>query len=252
MNCHLIRILFLSVLLSLRVIPMYGQQIGIHGGLSLPDLRGKDGVEQTGLSRQDDYYGFFLSFKITNLLYFQTELNYCGEGGISSGIQPVQVNSIKNYRSRDTLYANYQSTTVLHYLEVPFLARMEWGQHIKYFLDFGIFAGYLLDAHVVNKGSGGIFLDPAGKSQAFVQPGAGLFSPSLLNSSSNIYSQVNTYNFGITGGGGMSYIIGRNQFFLDLRITEGMQPVYRDTDQSGKYKTGNVNLSLGYAFSLRK
>ncbi len=252
MNHQLSRYLLLSLSLSLAFCPMEAQQIGIHGGLSLPDLRGATQEQQTVLSRQDTYYGIFLSFKVKNLLTLQADLNYCGEGGISAGIQQVYGNSLKNFPPADTLYANYDSHTILHYLEVPIVARLTWGNHVKYFLEGGIFTGYLVDARQVNSGKGGLFEDPEGRDPAVLKPGETPFSPGVLNSNSNIYTRINSVNFGLTGGGGMSYESGRSQLILDLRISEGMEGIYRDQGQYGKYKTGNVTVSFGYAFMIRK
>ncbi|HUX83690.1 MAG TPA: outer membrane beta-barrel protein [Chitinophagaceae bacterium] len=249
---YLFRNLFLSLILTLGFFRLDAQQIGIHGGLSLPDLRGATQQQQTVLSRQDGYYGFFLSFRLKNLLSIQADLNYCGEGGISSGIQQVFGDNLKAFPPSDTLYANYESHTILHYLEVPVVARITWGNQVRYFLEGGIFTGYLVDARQVNNGGGGLYKDPGGKIPAVLKPGETPFSPAVLNSNSNIYNRINTVNFGLTGGGGMSYKIGRNEIYLELRISEGMQGIYRDQAQFGKYKTGNVTVSFGYAFLLTK
>lgn len=229
---------------------LHAQQIGLLGGLSLPDLRQIATANQADLSRQDFYYGIFAAFKLTNQLSLQAGLNYCGEGGKNEGIQPIPQGSLKDFPASDTFYANYTNTTILRYLEMPVLARLTWGKHMKYFIEGGIFAGYLLSAQALIKGSGSIYRDPSGNYPIFVPAGGTPFSPSLLNSNSNITNQVKTMNFGLVGGGGASYFAGRNQFFLDLRISEGMLNIYKDVQVNGKFKTGNVTLSLGYAFTL--
>ncbi|HVB03394.1 MAG TPA: outer membrane beta-barrel protein [Chitinophagaceae bacterium] len=241
---------FLFLFLGLCCHSLLAQEIGIQGGFSLPDLRGNLRDPQAYLSRSDGCYGIYGNFKINKQFSILAELNYCGEGGRRDGIQPIPSGSMKDYPPSDTFYSDYQNSTILHYLELPVLARLTWGKQVKYFIEGGIFTGYLMDARLVTSGKGVLYSDPAGRIPASAPPGGDPFSPQILDNNTDISKQINRINIGIIGGGGILYDLGRNQFSLDLRISEGMLHIYRNTHAGGKYNTGNVLILLGYGFRL--
>ena len=57
------------------------------------------------------------------------------------------------------------------------------------------------------------------------------------------------WNFGVTGGVGIAQDFGKNRIFFDARFEYGLVNIQKYSED-GKNNTGNVLLSLGYAYRL--
>ena len=65
--------------------------LGVHGGLSIPDLRGGNGNQlSTGYtSRLAANVGLQAEWPVYHRFSLQVELNFAGQGGQRNGIQPI-------------------------------------------------------------------------------------------------------------------------------------------------------------------
>jgi hypothetical protein len=74
--------------------------------------------------------------------------------------------------------------------------------------------------------------------------------PVSFDATTDIENDVNKNNFGLTGGGGIEIPHNDNYFFIDARVYRGLISIQKDTQRNGNSKTGNVVISIGYAFNL--
>src|ERR1700691_418139 len=100
--------------------------LGVHGGLSIPDLSGGSGNQlSTGYtSRLAAHFGIQGEWHIYHRFSLQVELNYAGQGGQRNGMQPI-TNLPASYQQLvppgSYLYADFDNKAVLNYLELPIL-----------------------------------------------------------------------------------------------------------------------------------
>jgi hypothetical protein len=221
--------------------------LGVHGGLSIPDLSGGGGnAISTGYtSRLAGNFGFQADYGFTKKFSIDVELNYAGQGGKRDGLQPV-TNLPSQYASLvppgDYLYGNFKNTAAFDYLELPILARLTWGRSFKYYVNAGPYLGYLLHAEEKTKGSSYIYEDPGGTEP--ISP-----EPVDFTANTNITSDIHKFNVGVTGGIGISETFGKNLVFLDARFEYGLLNIQKYS-ADGKDNTGNVLISLGYSYRL--
>ncbi|MGB5014695.1 MAG: outer membrane beta-barrel protein, partial [Pyrinomonadaceae bacterium] len=76
--------------------------------------------------------------------------------------------------------------------------------------------------------------------------------PSIpFNAETDVTDSLNRFNFGVTGGGGITFKQKKNYFFVDGRVAYGLTTLQKDTINDGKSRTGNLVISFGYAFSVK-
>ena len=64
---------------------------------------------------------------------------------------------------------------------------------------------------------------------------------------------INPVNFGINGGVGLGYALGASgEIDLDVRAAYGLTTIQKDTQTNGKSHTGDLFLTLGYAYVLHR
>src|SRR5580658_3995757 len=122
-----------ALLVSLQTTHTFAQTpwLGVHGGLSIPDLSGGSGNQlSTGYtSRLAANFGIQGEWHVYHRFSLQVELNYAGQGGQRNGTQPI-TNLPSSLQSMvppgSYLYANFDSKAVLNYLELPILAKFTW------------------------------------------------------------------------------------------------------------------------------
>jgi hypothetical protein len=221
--------------------------VGVHGGLSIPDLSGGKGnaISSDYTSRLAGNFGLQADYGFSQKFSIDVELNYAGQGGKRDGLQPV-TNLPPQYQSLvppgDYLYGNFKNTAAFDYLELPIMARMKWGKAFKFYVNAGPYLGLLLHAEEKTRGSSYIYEDPQGQQP--ISP-----SPVDFTANTNITSDIHKFNVGVTGGIGISQSFGRNLVFLDGRFEYGLLNIQKYSED-GKDNTGNVLISLGYSYRL--
>ncbi|MBS1654688.1 MAG: PorT family protein [Bacteroidetes bacterium] len=222
--------------------------LGFKAGISIPDLSGGTNEVSKGYtSRLAANFGAVYEMGVSKKFSFQVEVNYAGQGGKRTGMQPI-TDLPQGYPANpfgDYYYADFKNVAILNYIEVPVLAKMYLGKKQKVYVDLGPNAGFLVSAKTKTSGSSYIYLDKAGTMPA--SPSAQSF-----DATTDVKQDINTVNFGFAGGGGVNFPMGKNMIFADARFAYGITNVQKDSEKNGKSHAGNIVISAGYAFRLGK
>ncbi len=222
---------------------------GLYGGISIPRLQASNDniYTQDFESRSAATFGVFGDFGITPVFSIKAIVSYAGEGGKRDGMQPVPAAAIPPALPVPpgvTLYGNFYNESILNYLEIPVMAKWEWGGKFRYYVNAGPYIGFLLDATQKVNGNSAFFLDKNG-----TQP---VSPPRAFDESADVKDELNTVNVGLTGGVGIKYMFNDTHgVLLDLRGALGLSTLQKN-ETYGKSKTGAVFVALGYSFTLHK
>jgi hypothetical protein len=253
-------LLFLGIVLFCN--PLFAQDeketfVGFKGGISIPKLSGGSDNELSRdyKSRLAPNFGGFVEFGVARKTSLQFEVNYAGHGGKRVGIQPVPrpITGLPNLPAGSYYYANFKNVAKLNYLEIPALVKYKFGskEKIRFYLNGGAFYGYLLNAKSVTSGSSTLYLDRDGRIPVLIPPANTPFPAIPLDAVTDIKDEINRNNFGVTGGGGIEIRHRKNYFLIDARVSYGLRAIQKDTVRNGNNKTGNLVISVGYAFGFR-
>lgn len=227
--------------------------LGFKGGISIPDLSGGGGnpISENYTSRLAANFGLFSDFHVVHNFSIQVELNYAGQGGKRDGMQPITSGDLTQGLPPGTyLWANFKNTAVFHYLELPVLAKLHWGQTFGFYVNLGPYLGYLLHAEEKTKGTSQIFYDQAGTQP--LQEQGNTVPPQDFTSNTDVTSSIHRFNVGATGGAGIDWKLNdKNKLLFDARFEYGFLNIQKYSED-GKDNTGNVLLSVGYAYRFGK
>jgi len=245
------RTIYIVMLLCLYLSSGAQLYVGAKGGISIPNLKGNSEQSKGYTSRQDIYGGVFASFNITRSLYLQPEINFSPQGGQRKGMQPIPSEAINGISLPPgmKLYADFKSTTILNYLEVPVLAKLVIGNRTRYYVCFGPHISFLLEAKTKTSGSSLLYLDEAG-TIPLTEAGSEL-PPFSFNNTTNIKESIKKVNAGVQGGVGIEYPLGPGSIFIDGRAIIGMVNIQTHPENDGKNKTGSLAVSVGYLIRIR-
>ncbi len=248
-----IAFLFLFGAASSDYINAQSTLIGVKGGLNIPNLSDNtDNIYSSNFSSISTLgIGFFLDFPVSGVLSIQTELMFAGRGGSRSGIQPLPPSRVpallKSFLPAGAVpYAEFENKSILNYLEIPVLGKLNFGKEVQFSVYGGPYLGLLLNAKQTISGSSSLFLDPS-KKQALSLPPNNAPLVLSLEADVNTEDELKSLNFGVHGGLILSKEIGTSQrMFLDTRVTYGLVPV-QENKTFGESKVGSVSFSLGFA-----
>jgi hypothetical protein len=232
-----------------------GIDVGAHGGLSIPNLRGNDtDVFSRGFkSREGIYFGLSAELGLGPLASLVTQLNYASQGGLRTGLQPITMDLPEGLPipPGTILYADFRNETILDYVEVPVMVRLTSRGRLRFFAQAGAYAGYLVRARAVTRGSSALFLDEQGTMPIIVPPAT---DPLIvdLGADTDVMDSLKRTNLGLTGGGGLIYPLGRGSLVLEARFQLGLTTIQKDIETSGDTQTGAVVMSFGYRMPLTK
>ncbi|MGN6299196.1 MAG: porin family protein [Ginsengibacter sp.] len=225
--------------------------IGARGGISIPNLTA-GGSETNPLntgykSRLGGDAAIFAAFRLTPVFSIQPMIEYSSQGGKKEGMQafptPQEYASMFPQGAPEYLYADFKSEAKLNYLLVPVLAKFGWNiqnSPLRIYVDAGPFAGFLLSAHQVLNGSSIIYADP--KGQQPLSP-----EPQPFDSTKNIKSDLNTFNFGVSGNIGIAYRFNKSSIFLEGGGNYGFLNIQKG-NANGKNHTGAGTVDVGYTY----
>ena len=237
--------------------------LGIKGGISIPQLSGGDDniLSKDFKSRVAPNFGAFYEAGVTDKFSVQIEANYAGQGGKRVGVQPISqpLPGLPQLPQGQFFFGEFENVAKLNYLEIPVLAKYKFVSKDKprVYVNGGVFYGRLLSAKTETKGTSQLFLDEGGTTPLqipVVTPGGTIFAPVPpvdFTATTDIKNDVNENNFGFTGGGGIEIPHKSNYFFVDARVYRGVLNIQKDTMRNGGSKTGNLVISIGYAFNLK-
>jgi hypothetical protein len=245
-----------AVLLFAIAGPGYAGEVkfGLHGGLSIPDIRGNesDVLTRGFTSRQGPFFGIFMETEIAPRWSLVAEVNYTSQGGLRKGMQPVTIPLPPELTlpPGTFLFANFRNETILDYIEVPVMARLTLGNKVRFFANAGPYVGILVRARAVTKGTSALFWDEAGTDPVITIPEI----PSSLDfdATTGVKDSLKTTNIGLAMGGGVRYPVGRGEIVFEAHFQLGLTTIQKDIATSGKSQTGAVVISLGYAFPIAK
>ena len=230
--------------------------IGVKGGIGFPNLSDDtDNIYTEDFSSITTFsFGMQIEIPISSTFSFQPELQFAGKGGKRNGLQPLPPDRIPSLLS-DLLpsglvpYANIDNRSVLNYLEIPLLARLNFGSTFQFSLFAGPSLGFLTGSKQEVSGNSPLFLDPGGSVPLTIPPSN---TPLVLPFEADVDTtdDIKSFNFGIHAGLVLSYEYSEgNQVFLDGRLTYGTSAVQVDP-QFGESKVGSLLLSLGFAQAM--
>jgi hypothetical protein len=252
MNISAIRWIVIGVLLSLGLRQAAAQDtwLGVNGGLSISDLDGGTNPPSQGYtSRQAANFGLSAETFFNGAFSVRTEVDYVGQGAKRNGVQAInQPPPGLAIPPGQTLYAKFDSETILNYLEVPLMAKYTWGSSFQYFAEAGVYVGYLITAKTESSGSSLVYVDSKG---TVATVGGQPLAPVSFNDSVSVKANFADLNWGGTAGVGIAYLLNEdNRVTLTFRFEDGIPSLQRNTALDGKNHTGAVLLTLGYEFKL--
>src|ERR1035437_3873407 len=218
--------------------------LGIFGGLNIPRLSGGNNNELSRdyTSRAGEAFGLTSSLDLGSNFSLRVDLIYSSEGGKRDGIQALDASSFNPLAPAGTyFYAKYNNESILNYAEIPVMLKylIPLNKSSRFFVDFGPYVGFLLNAKQKTNGSSIIYADRA--ETITVIPVAQSFV-----ASTDITSSINPVNFGITGGGGFSQRISSGEIFRDVGGAYGLVFIKKNKKNGGSHN-GNLLIDMGYA-----
>lgn len=257
LNCIRMRknhvLLVVACLLHIAAIHAQSTWTGFKGGISIPNLNGGGGnpLSENYSSRLAANFGLLSEFRVQRHFSLQVELNYAGQGGKRNGMQPVTnlpAELQQMVPPGGYLYADFKNKAILDYLELPVMAKFTWGSAFQFYANAGPYLGYLLHAKEKTSGVSQLYLDSRGMQPVETQ--AGPLPAQSFDGSTDVTSSIKRWNAGVTGGIGIAKPFGaRNRLFFDARFEYGLLNIQR-YKEDGSNHTGNVLLSLGYAYRV--
>ena len=230
--------------------------IGVKAGFSLPNLVGGSDQEITKdyKSRLAPNFGGFVDVQLHKNTSLQIEVDYAPQGGKRNGIQPVTrpIPGLPVLPPGNYYFANFNNTAKLDYIEFPVMLKYRVAKQKKvgFYVNGGPYFGYLMKATQVTSGTSSLFLDNRGTVPVLIGPNTP-FPLIPFNAETDVTDSLNRFNFGVTGGGGITFKQKKNYFFVDGRVAYGLTTLQKNTATDGKSRTGNLVISLGYAFGVK-
>lgn len=252
----------LILLLIFGCLPLFAQNerdynFGFKGGISIPQLKSSDDniLSRDYKSRIAPTFGGFVEIGLNKKWSFQSEVNYAGHGGKRIGLQPIPrtPTGLPTLPTGNYYYANFRNVAKLNYLEIPALVKYKFSSKGKprVYLNGGVLYGRLLNAKSVTSGTSSVYLDNNGTIPLLLPPNGTPLPPISLNAETDIKNEIHNNNFSVAGGGGIEIPHRKNYFLIDARISYGLLSIQKDTARNGNSKTGNIVISVGYAFGLK-
>lgn len=225
-------------------------RIGLHGGLSIPDIRGGTTEQSTGYtSRLGPFFGLFYDFPVRPRFALRAEVNYVGQGGKRNGMQPISADQVSGLPVPPdvTLYADFRNETILDYVEIPLMVRLNWQRRPRFYVGAGPYIGFLIRARTVTGGTSSLYADASGTPLLI----GGEPVPAVsFDGHTDIKQDVNSRNAGIAGGVGLESPFGAGAFSVDAHFSLGLSNIEKDPAQNGENHTGAVVVAIGYSHPL--
>lgn len=227
--------------------------IGLHGGLSIPNLRGGDNEYSQGYSsREGPFFGVLAEFRLQPHFFLRGEVNYASQGGKRDGMQPVIIDLPgMNLPPGLLLYADFDNEAILDYIEIPLLAEFTWGGRPRFFIDAGPYIGFLVRAKTVTGGVSSLYVDDSG-TPLLVPPDYQPLPPVSFDATTDTRNDINDVSAGLAGRVGIAIPAGPGELVLGVCFTLGLTNIQRDVETYGRNRTGAVVVAIGYNYLLKK
>lgn len=201
-------------LLSSSFVSFAQYSVGIKGGLNLSKYTGE--VNSEALIKAGFNGGLVGNYEISDRFAVQAEVLFTTKG-------------YKTDMATDSSY--FRSYIKLNYIEIPILLKASFGnpQGIQAFALAGPNFSFLT----------------SGKSSYEYSYFGGL---SKGSGEQDIKQYYNTFDLGLSIGGGVSYAMGMGKIFAETRYGYGLTNASKDTGSI--YHNTNLQFSVGYLFAL--
>jgi hypothetical protein len=228
-------------------------KIGVHAGLSVPNIRdGNDEFSKGFTSRKGPYFGLSADFALASHFSLRAEVNYASQGGKRNGMQPIVTDLPGLMFPQDLiLYADFHNETILDYIEIPLLAELSWGNKPRFFVNAGPYVGFLLRAKIVTSGRSTIYLDSSGTQPLLIPPDYQPLPPVSFDATTDVKESINDLNAGIAGGAGLGIRLGPGDLIAAFHYSLGFRNIQKDVATGGKNNTGALIVTLGYSLPLK-
>jgi Outer membrane protein beta-barrel domain len=226
--------------------------IGAKGGISIPNLKGDNEQSKGYTSRLGGYGGILANFQLSEYFSLQPEVNFSPQGGQRKGMQSVPSDAISGIvlPPGTNLYANFKSTTILNYIEVPLLAKLTLGHNkLTYYICVGPHIAFLAEAKTKTSGSSSLYFDEGGTIPLVLNGNA--LPPVSFNGNTDIKESIKTINAGLQGGLGIQYPVGPGYIFAEGRAILGLTNIQTHPERDGKNKTGSLAVAAGYLIKIK-
>lgn len=255
--CSPLRILafFLSVFALAAGTALADQiQVGVQGGLSMPNIRGGKGIYSEGFrSRKGVFFGIFANYQFSTNFSLRAEIDYASHGGKKDGMQPVPLSMLTLPLPPGTiLYADFYTEAILNYLEIPVLLELSWGKKPRFYINAGPYIGFLLNAKTVTSGMSSFFYDKGGAFPVLLPPYYQPIPPISFDATTDIEDEINDINAGIAGGAGVSIPVGPGDIVAGFHFSWGMTNIQKNSAVYGEDQTGAIVFTLGYILFLNR
>ena len=239
--------MFVLVMLTTLSMAQSKSSFGIFGGLNIPRLSGGNGNELSRdyTSRSGVAFGITSSLYLGSNISLRIDVMYSSEGGKRDGLQAFDASSYSPLIPAGTyFYADYKNESILNYAEIPVMVKYSFplNKFSKFYVNIGPYVGLLLNAKQVTSGSSIIYAD---RTQQIVL----VSQPQSFDATTDITSDINKINIGLTGGIGLSQKLSSGEIFVDVRGAYGLKVIQKDS-QNGSSHNGNLLIDLGYAFEF--
>ena len=219
-------------------------KIGAFVGLNMPKLTGGGGnpLSENWSSREGGAFGVTVSWSTGPHFAWRADVLYSSEGGQRNKMQGIDGSSINPQVPVGTYYyANFKNQSILNYLEVPVMGTysIPLSNSSHFYVDFGPYIGFLLNANQKTRGSSIVYADPEGTQAISVVPVS-------FDADTDIKDEIHTINLGLTGGIGLTQKVGFGELVLDLRGAYGLTNIQK-YPEDGSNHIGNLLVSLGYS-----
>lgn len=128
--------------------------LGAQVGASMISLRGNEIIQKFHEPALGYSAGLTFQYDFTENIALHTGISYDKKGSLVKGTA---------YDVNGNVTGEFRETTYFNYLSVPLLVRATFGEKIKYFVNAGMYAGYLTGITNVDHNSNDLFLAPANR-----------------------------------------------------------------------------------------
>lgn len=261
--------------------------IGARGGISIPNLSSStdNPISQGYSSILGGDAAIFVNIRFSDLFSIQPMLEFSQQGGQKDGLLAFPVaKMVKGFSNVPVIPPNFDvlkflkknvtneskyfflkghSKSTLNYLMLPVLAKFGWnlgpatGNHFRIFVGAGPYVGYLLSAHQTYSNMKSEFYNENGEVlklgktplSELMNKFTDIKLAEEINGKQDISSNINQWNYGISGMVGIAYHFGRNSIFISGGGNYSFNKIQQDSNL-GKNHTGAATVSFGYAYKL--
>jgi hypothetical protein len=247
-------VLVLLFLFATQNIFAQSWQLGVKGGLSLPNLTSSGGSEVSMGYKTISGPDFALTseYKLSKKFSLEADIEWSTQGGQKTGLQAIPASpDLASYfppgLDPSYLYANFNTGVKLQYLMLPVLFKyyFDLGRSKKWklYADCGIFGALLMNANAYASGTSKVYFD---KQETF--PATTL--PVKFDSTGNIKDQIHQGNFGVEANLGILYQITSFSIFAEGGGNYGFIDLQKDS-QNGVNHTGALIFRIGIMLFLK-